>query len=490
MKIFICFPPLNCEKGFPTLGQNRQFQYFKEPTYIYPVVPAYAATLLKENGFYVKWIDCIAENINYSQFLEIIKEEKPDLIAFETKTPVVKQEWQIINDLKRIANDNNWNLITVLFGDHITALPEESFKNSNVDFVLTGGDYDFLLLNLCEVLKKSQSFADLEPGIWFRDKEEVKNTGKFKLNHNLDNLPFIDRELTKWWLYAYKNGNYRKTPGTYIMSGRDCWWGRCAFCSWPQLYPNFRTRSVENVLDEIEYLVSNYPIKEIMDDTGTFPTGGWLIDFCKGMIKRGLNKKINLDCNMRFGAVDYQGYKLMRKAGFRLLLFGLESANQKTLNKINKNLKVETIIESCKLARQAGLYPHITIMFGYPWESYQDAKRTLDLGKWLLKKGYAYTMQATIVIPYPGTPLFEECKNKDLLYSLDWSYYDMKNPVMKLNFQPEKLLKLVQSMYSVSFHPEFIFRKIISIKDLDDIKYFWRAFLKVVGHIIDFKKYG
>jgi hypothetical protein len=45
-------------------------------------------------------------------------------------------------------------------------------------------------------------------------------------------------------------------------------------------------------------------------------------------------------------------------------------------------------------------------------------------------------------------------------------------------------------MYSVSFHPEFIFRKIISIKDLDDIKYFWRAFLKVVGHIIDFKKCG
>jgi len=493
MKVIICFPPLNCKKGYPTLGQNRQFQYFKEPTYIYPIVPAYAATLLKENGFYVKWIDCIAENINYSQFLEIIKEEKPDLIAFETKTPVVKQEWQIINDLKKIANNNNWNLITVLFGDHVTALPEESFKNSNVDFVLTGGDYDFLLLNLCEVLKKSQSFVDLEPGIWFKDKGEVKNTGKFKLNHNLDNFPFIDRELTKWWLYAYKNGNYRKTPGTYIMAGRDCWHrkeGGCKFCSWTTLYPTWRTRKVENVLDEIEYLINNYPIKEIMDDTGTFPAGEWLKEFCEGMIKRGLNKVVNIDCNMRFGAVDLEEYKLMKKAGFRLLLFGLESANQKTLDRINKNLRVEIIIESCKLARKVGLYPHITIMFGYPWESYQDAKRTLDLGKWLLKKGYAYTMQATIVIPYPGTSLFEECKSKDLLYSYDWSYYDMKNPVMKLDFQPKKLLKLVQSMYSVSFHPEFIFRKIINIKNLDDIKYFWRAFLKVVGHIIDFKKNG
>jgi len=486
MKVFICFPPLNCEKGFPTLGQNRQFQYFKEPTYIYPVVPALAATLLKKNGFSVKWIDCIAENISYDQFLEIIKEEKPAIVAMETKTPVIKQEWKIINDLKRISQ-GKWKLITVFFGDHVTALPEESFENCDIDFVLTGGDYDFLLLNLCEVIKNKRPLSELEEGIFFREDNAIKNTGKFKLDHDLNSLPFIDRELTKWWLYAYKNGNYRRTPGTYIMSGRDCWWGKCTFCSWPQLYPHFRVRKVENVLDEIEYVVDNYPIKEIMDDTGTFPCGEWLIKFCKGMISRGLNKKVNLDCNMRFGAVDYEGYKLMKKAGFRFLLFGLESANQKTLDRINKNLKVETIIESCRLARKAGLYPHITIMFGYPWESFEDAKKTLELGKWLLKKDYAYTMQATIVIPYPGTPLFEECRRKNLLYTLDWSDYDMKKPVMKLSFPPSLINKLVQGMYKVSFNPEFILRKIISIRDGADIKYFWRAFLKVLGHILDFK---
>jgi len=491
MKIIICFPPLNSAKGWPTLGQNRQFQYFKEPTYIYPVVPALAATLLKKNGFEVKWLDCIAEGIDYPQFIEIIKQENPDLVAMEVKTPVVKQEWQIINELKTY----NLKLKTVLFGDHVTALPEESFANSSVDFVLTGGDYDFLLLNLCNVLKEAklsiinyQLSSKLEPGIWYRDEEGVKNTGKFQLNHDLDSLPFIDRDLTKWKFYAYKNGNYRRRPGTYIMSGRDCWWGKCRFCSWTTLYPQFHSRTARNVLDEIEYLIKNYSVREIMDDTGTFPVGRWLEEFCKGMIERKLNNKVNIDCNMRFGAVDYKGYKLMRKAGFRFLLFGIESANQNTLDRIDKNLKVENIIQSCKDARRAGLYPHITIMFGYPWESYQDAKRTLDLGRWLLKKDYAYTMQATVVVPYPGTPLFKECKDEDLLISYDWSYYDMKNPVMKLNFSSEELLKLVQGMYSVSFNPEFILRKIISIREIDDIKYFGRAFLKVIGHIVDFKK--
>jgi radical SAM superfamily enzyme YgiQ (UPF0313 family) len=498
MKVIIFYPPLKTKKGHPTLGQNRQFQYFNEPTYIYPIVPAQAATLLKEKGHEVIWLDCIAEDISYDEFLKIIKQERPDVIAMETKTPVVKEHWRIIDDLKSL-NTNNHALYTVLFGDHVTALPEESFENCQVDYILTGGDYDFLLLNLCSILedlsKKELSLStfylqlatNLEPGIYYREGDEVKNTGPFQLDHDLDKLPFIDRDLTKWQLYAYKNGNYKRTPGTYIMSGRDCYWGKCSFCSWTSLYPKFKVRSVENVLDEIRHIIDNYPVKEIMDDTGSITPGKWLRDFCKGMIERGYNKKIGLDCNMRFGSASFEDYKLMKKAGFRFLLFGLESANQKTLDRINKGITVDKIIESCKKARKAGLYPHITIMFGFPWESYKEAKKTLELGKWLLKKDYAYTMQSTIVVPYPNTPLFRECKENDLLNSLDWSYYDMRNPVMKIPYSKDKLNKLIQGMYSVSYNPEFIFRKVLSIKSLDDIKYFGRAFRKVAGHLMDFK---
>ena len=247
------------------------------------------------------------------------------------------------------------------------------------------------------------------------------------------------------------------------------------------------TRKPKLLLDEIGKLIE-LGVKEVFDDTGTFPVGKWLEEFCEGMISRGLNKKVTLDCNMRFGALSLDEYKLMRKAGFRFLLFGIESANQKTLDRIKKNLKVDAIWESCRNARLAGLSPHITIMFGYPWESYEEANNTLELGKALLKKDYAYTMQSTVVVPYPGTPLYKECLEKDWLYSTDWTYYDMKNPVMKVDFSKEKLLELVQSLYSVSFSPEFIIRKILSIRELDDLKYFGRAFLKVCGHIFDFKK--
>jgi len=480
LKVIISYPPLKTDKGHPTLGQNRQFQYFKEPTYIYPVVPAQAATLLKSQGHEVLWNDCISEGMNWGDFLNFIIKNNPDLIAFETKTPVVKQHWSIIDQLKSIRP----KIKCVLFGDHVTALPEESFNNSKVDFVLCGGDYDFLLANLCDNLENNRK--EFEPGIWYRDKGQVKNSGEFKLNHDLDSLPFIDRDLTKWKTYAYKNGNYRRLPGTYIMSGRDCWWAKCTFCSWPTLYPSFRVRSVENVLDEIGKLISQYSVKEIMDDTGTFPVGEWLRNFCKGMIERGYNKKVSIDCNMRFGALTKEDYRLMKQAGFRLLLFGLESANQKTLDRINKNLTTEQIIESCKLAREEGLFPHITIMFGYPWEDYSDALNTLNLGKSLLKKGYAYTMQATIVIPYPGSRLFDECKRNGWLKTLDWDRYDMKEPIMSVNFSEEKLMNLVQEIYKIAFNPEFLLNRFTSIRDFHDLSYFFRAGFKVLGHIFDF----
>lgn len=506
MKVFISYPPLESKKGIPLLSQNRQFQWFSNPCYIYPIVPAQAATLLSKNGFEVVWDDAIAEKKTYCEWFENIKKQSPDLIVIETKTPVIKRHWEIINEIKsqipstksQINSKSqipNSKPMIGLVGDHVTALPEESFKNSKVDFVLTGGDYDFLLLSLCNFLKntfrnsklKIQN-SDLESGIYYRENNEIKNTGHFQLNHNLNSLPFIDRDLTKWQLYAYDNGNYKRRPGTYIMAGRDCWWGKCAFCSWTTIYPNFRVRSVENVLDEIGILIEKYKVKEIMDDTGTFPAGKWLKEFCQGMIQRGYNKKIFFDCNVRAGILTQEHYNLMAKANFRFLLYGLESANQETLDRINKGTRVDDIIKDCQMAKRAGenLQPHATCMIGYPWETKQEARKTIELTKYLFKQGLIDTLQATIVIPYPGTPLFRECNERGLLKTKDWDRYDMKEPVMKTEMSNEEILKLTQGLYKSFITFKFIFKKILSIRNLDDLKFFWRAAAAVFGHLKDF----
>ncbi len=481
MKVFISYPPIKNDKGTAQIGQNRQFQWFKKHSVIYPMVPAYAATLLKQEGYEVFWDDAIAKNETFRDWVDRIKNEKPELIAIETKTPVVKMHWEIINNIKKVSPKTN----VVLMGDHVTGLPEESLNNSKVDYVITGGDYDFLLLNLCNHLSKGEK---LESGIWYRKGRKIVSTGSFVLNHDLNSLPFIDRELTRWDLYV-ENGNYKYLPGTYTMVGRDCWWGKCTFCSWPTFYPKFRVRKPELLFEEIKTLVETYGVKEVMDDTGTFPVGNWLNKFCKLMIESGLNKKVRISCNMRFGVLKQEDYELMRNAGFRFLLFGLESANQETLDRINKGIKVSDIINGCKWAKKAGLNPHLTCMIGYPWEDFEMASNTINLAKSLFNKGYADTLQATIVMPYPHTPLYKECDKKNLLNikSSDWEKFDMRDIVMKSSLSENQLKELTSSLYKLFFSPKYILKQLTSIRNLYDLLYIWRGFWNVTKkHLKDF----
>ena len=545
MKIAISYPPLENKKGTATLSQNRQFQWFSKPTYIYPVIPASAATSIHQNGYEVFWDDGIAEELSYPEWLERIIKEKPDVIVIETKTPVIKQHWEIIKELKNKSletvspreisrrernchpsggHPQGENPIIVLMGDHVTTLSEESFDNSPVDYVLTGGDYDFMLLNLANHLSKGE---ELEAGWYFCTENtentktqktlkhentealskklqitdyrlQITNTGKFQLNHDLNSLPLIDCELTRWQLYGFKNGNFKYTPGSYIMSSRDCWYGQCTFCSWANtLFPGncYRTRKVENVLDEIGELIK-LGVKEIMDDSGTFPIKDWLTEFCSGMIERGYDKKVRISCNMRINAIkDLKIYQLMKQAGFRMILFGLESANQKTLAKINKGLSVEEIEPCLKICQQAGLEPHITVMVGYPWETKGETENTLNFAKKLFHDGIVDSLQATIMIPYPGTELYRYCQENNLFVDdlvethcnaslrINYDRFDQREQIMQSSLSDAEIKKMTASIYWSSVNFKYLVNKILAIRSWRDIKWMWTATWEVLGKV-------
>lgn len=481
IKISIAYPPIESKKGFASVSQNRQSQFFHEPQPLQPIVMSWAATMLSKKGYEVYWNDGISEEKSEKKFLEQVVGENPDYVVIEGKTPVMGNFWTFTDKIKELLPETR----VVFVGDHVTALPMETFEKSKTDYVVTGGDYDFLLLNLIEHDSRG---VPLEPGIWHKGDGEIKSTGEFQLNHDLDNLPLINRELTNWRLYAYKCSLYKTGPGFYIMAGRDCWWHKCTFCSWTTLYPEYRTRSHEKVVDEIGFLIEEYGAKDIFDDTGSFPTGDWLRRFCRLMIDRGYNKKVRMGCNMRAGSATHDDFVLMKNAGFRTVLIGLESANQETLDRINKGLRIEEMVDTYKAMSKAGLEVHITVMFGYPWETLGDAKRTLELSKYLLRKGIASTVQATNVVPYPGTPLFEYCKRNGLLKTFDWEDYDMSKLVMKAPISDKDVAKMAQDLYKMAFHPELLARKTLKIRSLDDVKFYFKLGKEAFGRIKDFRE--
>jgi radical SAM superfamily enzyme YgiQ (UPF0313 family) len=253
MKIFISYPPLVGD-GTPMLGQNRQFQWFHNPSFIYPMVTASAATLLAGKGHDVTWDDAIALRRTPEEWRANILREKPDLVAIETKTPVVKQHWGIADDIKRELPDT----VVVLMGDHVTAMPDETMANCRCDYAVTGGDYDFLLDNIVDHMNGG---ADLEPGIWYRRGDIVVNTGAFRLDHDLNthsprrprthHVAAVRRTSLQTRAFHLHDGRARLPLGEMHVLLVD------------DPFPEVQDTDTESLLDEIGMLIERYGVREI-----------------------------------------------------------------------------------------------------------------------------------------------------------------------------------------------------------------------------------
>ncbi len=161
------------------------------------------------------------------------------------------------------------------------------------------------------------------------------------------------------------------------------------------------------------------------------------------MIKSGLNKKIKIGCNLK---PIKQDFKLMKEAGFRFILVGIESANQFTIDKIKKGQRSSKVIENIKAMSDAGLEPHGTFMSSYPWETEEDEQRTIDLCHFLLRKGYLKTAQASIYSPPRTAPKLDSIGHKR-----------------------------IPKYFEVYKNPEFWYHKIKDIKRTEDFTYLLRG---------------
>ena len=266
----------------------------------------------------------------------------------------------------------------------------------------------------------------------------------FAIDIPFSQLPWPDRVFTdakhpRWQRY----GNYRRHPATHMMASNLCWYGRCTFCV-DTLKLNQgearEVRSVAHVMGEIDELIAQ-GYKEVFDDSGTFPVGKWLEEFCQQMQSR--KGKIALGINMKPVKLDY---KMLADAGVGFTLVGIESANQETVDRIQKGQRSEDIIPIIKSMNDAGLKVHLTTMFGYEWETHEDAMRTVELVHYLLKKGYAKTAQASVYSPPRTAP-------------------DPHSPGHKY----------IPKVYEAYRSPEFWWRKVQDLRRWEDVTYLVRG---------------
>lgn len=410
MRILLLNPPFKVEHGKFSRDQ-RSPGITKSGTLYYPVWLAYATGVLEKAGYDAKLLDSCADLIPIDQTIKLVNEYNPDVIVLNTCTPSIYNDMEIAKKIKGYLP----NSFIICVGTHPSALPEETLLMSDALDAVARREYDYTILEVVKALQDKQDLSNVL-GITYRDKNTNKliSTEDRPLIEDLDELPFA-AEVYKKHLninnYFFAAAEY---PMVMIFTGRGCP-NNCFFCVYPQVFhgrDKYRLRSPENVVNEFEYILKNFPeVKAIGIEDDTFTADiNRTRTICKLLIEKGINKKISWWVNARV-TLDFDTMKLMKEAGCNLLIAGFESGSQTVLNGMHKGIKIEQSKLYVQNAQRAGLRIHGCFMVGNPGETKQTMQETLNLAL----KLNTDTAQFFPLMVYPGTEAYEWAKKNDLL---------------------------------------------------------------------------
>lgn len=411
----------------------------KGGTIYYPIWLSYATGVLEKEGFDVKLIDAPAQDLSENDVIEIAKDFGPGIVVFDTSTPSILNDVKILERIKDVTK-----CFTVMVGTHVSAMPDQTMKLSKKIDAIARREYDYTLRDLVKTMKEKGNLKSVL-GLTFRFGDKIIHNPDRLLIENLDELPFVTSVYKKHLnirYYFYASANY---PMVMIMTGRGCPF-RCFFCNWPQIFLGraYRLRSPENVVEEFQYVVENFPeVKEIgiEDDTLTADIER-VRKICNLLINKGINKKIKWYANVRV-SLDLETMKLMKQAGCRLIIPGYESGVQEILNNAHKGTTIEQSIEFAKNAKKAGLLVHGCFIIGLPGETRETVRKTVEFAKKLDPDD----IQFFPLIVYPGTEAYEWSVKNGYLETEDFSKWSTPEGwhdcvISTPNLSSEEILRL------------------------------------------------
>lgn len=505
MRIALAYPPFRRGGALPLLTQNRQSKFTRsDQVRIYPLVMASAATMLSRDGHEILWLDGINERLSFEAYLARLDAFAPDWIVFETKTPLVRAHWEHIREIKARLGCR-----VVLLGDHLHHRPRESFERSDPDAAVLAGDYDFVLRDLFAFASGRR--PDRPGGVLWRENGEVRSSGRARF-HSLAGAPRIDRDLTRWTLYGEA---YLLRPVAYILTGRGCGgrnpddpepgagrrdWrdsrgsslpGRCTFCIWQYAFwgVGARLRPAAEVADEIAELVERHGVAEVFDDneSGPFWHREWLREFVGEMERRGLPRRVRFSANARADNLDEETVGLCRRLNVRLLKIGLESGNNETLRRLKKDETIEEICAGVLRAKRAGIAVLLTTMVGYPWETEEGARQTYEATRRLMLSHTRFgdSLQASVVIPYPGTPLYRKALREGwfAIDPEDYDRFDQSRPVLRTEIDTTAWCR---RMWAIMKHPLFLARSALTLRSPGQVRIALNGLRSLRGHLHDY----
>ena len=393
-KIILADPPARTDdydKAYPNLGILQLISYLRQQT------PLHDEDIIFLDQFH-----------SIEDHLRLIEEVKPRVYGLSFAFLTQRVAYETINQIKRRFPD----LLVIAGGPHPTSVPELVMQSSLADLVCIGEGEMTLADIVNEMVHGSRDFTKI-PGLLIRTPDGPLHTAKPRAFENLDELPFMawDRiDFSKFVGQHYSKSNKQ----TCIVISRGCPY-KCTFCSlpvWRAAKPFVRMRSPENIAQEVEWLyrLGVREIKIVSDEINvTLP---WAKAVCRAIADLG-HEDLFFQSNLRSDKVDDELAYLFNRMNMWLVHLGLESANDRVLDGIEKKITVEQTEACLKFLKKHDIRVLLFMMAFQLWETDGELQfetpREIRHSLWwvwkqFLRRRISY-MTWSIATPMPGAPL-------------------------------------------------------------------------------------
>lgn len=383
-----------------------------------PLGLGYLATSLRRGNHEVRILDATLQRTDAGAFAALIRSFNPEIVGLS----MFSADFHTVNDYSLLVKSLSPKTTVVVGGIHPSSEPQETLRQ------LTAVDYGFKgeaedgLRQLAEMLTQGsvpgQAIQEIAGLIWRQDGSIRVNPQYFP--EQLDALGFPAWDLINplWYQASPPTLFVRQRPFAPIMVSRGCPY-QCTFCGGGNVTgKKMRSRSLGQVIAEIEFLRRNYGVRElhIEDDNFTFDRE-FVQGFCGELLKKKMGLSWTMPNGVRLNTLDKETLALMRRAGCYLIIVGIESGSPRILSHMKKGLTVGLIEEKVRLIKEAGIAVHGFFMLGYPQETMEDITMTLQLALRLELIGAHFSN----FHPLPGTEIARQLSEAGALgaFNLD-----------------------------------------------------------------------
>lgn len=365
----------------------------------------YISAFLKAHQKKVTLVDSTFSTL--SDWRKKILEEQPDVIAFYTnlmtKVEVLRQLQFLKSELPKT---------TFVVGGPDVTYNQENYLNAGFDIIVVG-EGEQTMLELMETLESNGDLSTV-PGIAFlQDGNLQQNDARTKIK-DLKELPFPDRSAIPFekYLSVWQEHHGKRTAN--ISTQRGCPY-TCKWCSTAVYGQSYRRNDPERVVAEILHLQEDFGVEALwfVDDVFTV-SHKWISALHAEFEKHQLI--IPFEIITRAERLNETVLQQLKAMGCFRIWIGAESGSQKIIDKMDRRVTLEAVQQMMQLTQQMGMEAGTFIMVGYPGETHEDVKATMDH----IERCNPDLLTITRAYPIKGTALYEEIE-REITVQPDWN---------------------------------------------------------------------